>query len=147
MKYWTKIDGFYRFNQKYFYWFALKEREEEAGREQWRWFRDVSLQIEAEADNTRRSLNVERICKKYNLGFYRKLAEDSLFNHPPAVQYMIFYMDRFVERRSYLTFKRLADTREGRSRSLIDKTDDSPAQSTQRIVLPGVQSRLHDLAL
>ncbi|XP_014468481.1 PREDICTED: carbohydrate sulfotransferase 11-like [Dinoponera quadriceps] len=52
------------------------------------------LMINAEADNTRRSLNVERVCKKYNLGFYRKLAEDSPFKHPPAPQYMVFYMDR-----------------------------------------------------
>ncbi|XP_011164292.1 carbohydrate sulfotransferase 11 isoform X2 [Solenopsis invicta] len=52
------------------------------------------LMIEAEADNTRRSLNVERVCKKYNLGFYRKLADDSPFKHPPAPQYTVFYMDR-----------------------------------------------------
>ncbi|KYN37364.1 Carbohydrate sulfotransferase 8 [Trachymyrmex septentrionalis] len=52
------------------------------------------LMIEVEADNTRRSLNVERVCKKYNLGFYRKLADDSLFKHPPAPQYTVFYMDR-----------------------------------------------------
>ncbi|XP_050459280.1 carbohydrate sulfotransferase 9-like [Cataglyphis hispanica] len=52
------------------------------------------LLIEAEMDNTRRLLNVERVCKKYNLGSYRKLAEDSLFKHPPAPQYSVFYMDR-----------------------------------------------------
>ncbi|RLU14792.1 hypothetical protein DMN91_012679 [Ooceraea biroi] len=52
------------------------------------------LMIDAEADNTRRSLNIERVCKKYNLGFYRKLAEDSLFKHPPAPQYAVFYMNR-----------------------------------------------------
>ncbi|XP_011701472.1 PREDICTED: carbohydrate sulfotransferase 11-like [Wasmannia auropunctata] len=52
------------------------------------------LMFEAEADNTRRSLNVERVCKKYNLGFYRKLADDSPFKHPPAPQYAVFYMDR-----------------------------------------------------
>lgn len=47
----------------------------------------------------RRSLNVERVCKKYNLGFYRKLADDSPFKHPPAPQYAVFYMDRFVRER------------------------------------------------
>ncbi|KMQ88280.1 carbohydrate sulfotransferase 11-like protein [Lasius niger] len=52
------------------------------------------LLIEAEVDNTRRLLNVERVCKKYNLGSYRKLAEDSSFKHPPAPQYTVFYMDR-----------------------------------------------------
>ncbi|XP_028047470.1 carbohydrate sulfotransferase 11 [Monomorium pharaonis] len=52
------------------------------------------LMIEAEADNTRRSLNVERVCKKYNLGFYRKLVDNSPFKHPPAPQYTVFYMDR-----------------------------------------------------
>lgn len=60
---------------------------------------DRLSQIEAEADNTRRSLNVERVCKKYNLGFYRKLADDSPFKHPPAPQYTVFYMDRFVKRK------------------------------------------------
>ncbi|KYN01937.1 Carbohydrate sulfotransferase 8 [Cyphomyrmex costatus] len=52
------------------------------------------LMIEAEADNMRRLLNVERVCKKYNLGFYRKLADNSPFRHPPAPQYAVFYMDR-----------------------------------------------------
>lgn len=85
----------------------------------------TKFQIEAEADNTRRSLNVERVCKKYNLGFYRKLAEDSLFKHPPAPQYMIFYMDRLVGKIALGSLKDLADKREVRSRSLIDKTDDS----------------------
>lgn len=50
-------------------------------------------------DNTRRLLNVERVCKNYNLGSYRKLAEDSLFKHPPAPQYSVFYMDRFIKKR------------------------------------------------
>lgn len=55
-------------------------------------------QIEAEVDNTRRSLNVERVCKKYNLGFYRKLVDNSPFKDPPAPQYAVFYMDRFVKK-------------------------------------------------
>jgi len=59
-------------------------------------------QIEAEADNTRRFLNVDSVCKKYNLGFYRKLVEDSPFKHPPTPQYSAFYMIRFVKLTSRL---------------------------------------------
>ncbi|KAL0109943.1 hypothetical protein PUN28_013528 [Cardiocondyla obscurior] len=52
------------------------------------------LMIEAEADNLRRLLVIETVCKNYNLGFYRKLVDNSPFKHPPAPQYAVFYMDR-----------------------------------------------------
>ncbi|XP_020295112.1 carbohydrate sulfotransferase 11-like [Pseudomyrmex gracilis] len=52
------------------------------------------LLIEAETDNTWRVLNVDRVCKKYHLGFYQKFTEDLPFKHPPAPQYAAFYMVR-----------------------------------------------------
>ncbi|XP_015601183.1 carbohydrate sulfotransferase 11 isoform X2 [Cephus cinctus] len=50
---------------------------------------------EANAENTWRSLTIDKTCERYNLGIYKNSNENhSPFKHPPAPQYSVLYIDK-----------------------------------------------------
>lgn len=54
------------------------------------------LQDQADKINDERLSTVDRVCKKYKLGIYKD-SNEVLFKHPPAPQYGVFYIVRFVK--------------------------------------------------
>ncbi|XP_061932415.1 uncharacterized protein LOC107994156 isoform X4 [Apis cerana] len=55
---------------------------------------NILFKIETENENLKRLLIVKNICKKYNLGIYKEFDKPSIFKHPPAPQYSVFYIIR-----------------------------------------------------
>lgn len=53
-------------------------------------------QVEAETENSERLLTMKNTCQRYNLGMYQEPDQPAAFKHPPAPQYTVFYIARFV---------------------------------------------------